>query len=184
MKFIFKSLFLVAVLSSNITFANNSIWLPLNSAQVEATLVADFNVSASSSWSFDLGQMTTLLNTAGNNPSNALIIELPYPDGSFHSFKVWESSIMESGLAAKFPQIKTYSGFDMANPRAILKLDVNPINFHAMVFDGTRTFMINPRKKNNASFYASFFKMDLINSRFDLSTKCIRISALLPSRLW
>ena len=74
MKFIFKSLFLVAVLSSNITFANNSIWLPLNSAQVEATLVADFNVSASSSWSFDLGQMTTLLNDAGNSPSNALII--------------------------------------------------------------------------------------------------------------
>lgn len=164
MKFIFKSLFLVAVLSSNITFANNSIWLPLNSAQVEATLVADFNVSASSSWSFDLGQMTTLLNAAGNSPSNALIIELPYPDGSFHSFKVWESSIMESGLAAKFPQIKTYSGFDVANPRAILKLDVNPINFHAMVFDGTRTFMINPRNKNNASVYASFFKKDLIRT--------------------
>ena len=133
MKFIFKSLFLFAVLASKFVFASNSIWLPLNSAQVETTLTADFNVSSSSAWSFDLAQMTSLLQTVGNNPSNAIVLELPYPDGSFHSFKVWESSIMESGLAAKFPQIKTYSGFDMANPRAILKLDVNPINFHAMV---------------------------------------------------
>jgi len=164
MKFIFNTLILLTVLFSGKTFANNSIWLPLNSAQVEATLAADFNVSASSSWSFDLSQMTNLLNTAGNNPNNAINISLPYPDGSFHTYKVWESSIMEAGLAAKFPQIKTYSGFDIANPGAVLKLDVNPINFHAMVFDGARTFMINPRNKNNASVYASFFKRNLIRT--------------------
>lgn len=164
MKFIFKSLFLFAVLASKFVFASNSIWLPLNSAQVETTLTADFNVSSSSAWSFDLAQMTSLLQTAGNNPSNAIVLELPYPDGSFHSYKVWESSIMESGLAAKFPQIKTYSGFDMANPGATLKLDINPINFHAMVFDGSRTFMINPRNRNNATIYASFFKKDLIRT--------------------
>ena len=110
MKFIFNTLFLFAVLFSGKTFANNSIWLPLNSAQVEATLAADFNVSASSSWSFDLSQMTNLLNTAGNNPNNAISISLPYPDGSFHTYKVWESSIMEAGLAAKFPQIKKVEG--------------------------------------------------------------------------
>jgi hypothetical protein len=164
MKFIFKSLFLFAVLASKFVFASNSIWLPLNSTQVETTLTADFNVSSSSAWSFDLAQMTSLLQTAGNNPSNAIVLELPYPDGSFHSYKVWESSIMESGLAAKFPQIKTYSGFDMANPGATLKLDINPINFHAMVFDGSRTFMINPRNRNNATIYASFFKKDLIRT--------------------
>jgi hypothetical protein len=164
MKFIFKSLFLFAVLASKFVFASNSIWLPLNSAQVETTLTADFNVSSSSAWSFDLAQMTSLLHTAGNNPSNAIVLELPYPDGSFHTYKVWESSIMESGLAAKFPQIKTYFGFDMANPGATLKLDINPINFHAMVFDGTRTFMINPRNRNNATIYASFFKKDLIRT--------------------
>lgn len=164
MKFIFKSLFLFAVLSSKFVFASNSIWLPLNSAQVETTLTADFNVSSSSAWSFDLAQMTSLLHTAGNNPSNAIVLELPYPDGSFHSYKVWESSIMEAGLAAKFPQIKTYSGFDMANPGATLKLDINPINFHAMVFDGSRTFMINPRNRNNATIYASFYKKDLIRT--------------------
>ena len=164
MKFIFKTLFLFAILSSKFVFASNAIWLPLNSAQVEATLAADFNVTSSSSWSFDLSQMTNLLHTAGDQPNAAITIELPYPDGSFHSYKIWESSIMESGLAAKFPQIKTYSGYDISNPAAVLKLDINPINFHAMVFDGVRTFMINPRNRNNASVYASFFKKDLIRT--------------------
>jgi hypothetical protein len=164
MKFIFKTLFLFAILSSKFVFASNAIWLPLNSAQVEATLAADFNVTSSSSWSFDLSQMTNLLHTAGDQPNAAITIELPYPDGSFHSYKIWESSIMESGLASKFPQIKTYSGYDISNPAAVLKLDINPINFHAMVFDGVRTFMINPRNRNNASVYASFFKKDLIRT--------------------
>jgi Metallo-peptidase family M12/Secretion system C-terminal sorting domain len=164
MKFIFKTLLLFAILSSQFVFASNAIWLPLNSAQVETTLAADFNVTSSSSWSFDLNQMTNILHTAGDQPNAAITIELPYPDGSFHSYKIWESSIMESGLASKFPQIKTYSGYDISNPAAVLKLDINPINFHAMVFDGVRTFMINPRNRNNASVYASFFKKDLIRT--------------------
>ena len=29
-------------------------------------------------------------------------VSLPLPDGNFQHFKIWESSLMEEGLAAKF----------------------------------------------------------------------------------
>src|ERR1700743_980093 len=41
--------------------------------------------------------------------NNEPVIEIPMPDGTTNRFRIWESSIMEPALAAKFPAIKTYT---------------------------------------------------------------------------
>src|SRR3954470_21633062 len=52
-------------------------------------------------------------------------ITLPKPDGSFARFRIEEVALMEPGLAAKFPEIRTYRGRDIDDPLASLQLDVN-----------------------------------------------------------
>ena len=45
-----------------------------------------------------------------NNRKNTPVLEIPLPDGRVGRFNVWESSIQEPGLEAKFPEIKTFAG--------------------------------------------------------------------------
>ncbi len=42
--------------------------------------------------------------------TSPLVVSLPAPNGGFQRFEVHESPIMEPGLAAKHPEIKTYAG--------------------------------------------------------------------------
>jgi hypothetical protein len=64
--------------------------------------------------------MQQLLNrapreSAGTLSKDGVEISLPLPDGGFGRFRIMESPVMEDGLAAKYPEIKTY-GLPWAYP--------------------------------------------------------------------
>jgi hypothetical protein len=61
------------------------------------------------------------------------VISLPAPGGGMQRFAILESSIMEAGLAAAHPEIKTYAGVGIDDPTARLRADTTPLGFHASV---------------------------------------------------
>src|SRR5215831_17368168 len=72
--------------------------------------------------------------TTVNDRSKAPVLEIPKPDGSISRFHVWESSVMEPALAAKFPEIKTFLGQGIDDPYATIRFGYDPyFGFHAQV---------------------------------------------------
>lgn len=61
------------------------------------------------------------------------VVEIPGPDGSLESFRVQRTQTMESELAAAHPEIQTWSGVGVDDPRSSIALDITPMGFHAFV---------------------------------------------------
>jgi hypothetical protein len=65
--------------------------------------------------------------------AGTLVIDLPWPDGSFRRYWIEESPIMEPALAAQFPEFKTYRGQGIDELTASVRLDWTPLGLHAML---------------------------------------------------
>jgi trimeric autotransporter adhesin len=92
---------------------------------------------------------------------NPLIVSLPDPDGGFQRFALAESPIMEPGLAAKHPEIKTYAGRGIDDPKATIRADMSPLGFHASVRSSKGSWYIDPYYHLDDSLYASYYRRDV-----------------------
>lgn len=90
-----------------------------------------------------------------------LQITLPRPDGTFARFQIEEVALMEPGLAAKFPEIKTYRGRDLDHPLTSLQLDVNGKTMHAQILSPSGTWYVDPYWQHDGRLYMSYAKSDL-----------------------
>src|SRR5690606_24093458 len=68
--------------------------------------------------------------------SSPAVITVPKPDGTFERFQIVEVPAMEPGLAAQFPEIRTFSGVGLDDPTANLRGGITSIGFHASVRNG------------------------------------------------
>jgi hypothetical protein len=134
----------------------------------------------------DLPGMQSLTAAAPREQSravaSALTISLPAPDGSFQRFVLEESPIMEEGLAAKHPEIKTYRGKGLDDPNATLRMDITPLGLHASVRSPNGGWYVDPYYKNDTSVYAAYSRADLVNPRAPLVEGRLDESALTLSR--
>jgi hypothetical protein len=96
-----------------------------------------------------------------DNPDRGTFIPLPTPDGRMRHFRVWLSEMMEEGLALKYPGIKTFTGIAQDDPSVTAQIDFTEFGFHALVFDGSATFFIDPVNDQKSEFYLSYYKRDL-----------------------
>ncbi|MFT6743031.1 MAG: hypothetical protein ACJAVF_004554, partial [Paraglaciecola sp.] len=114
----------------------------------------------------DLDALKGILNQAPQRfsaeaKSNPVILTLPMPDGGYEQFEIQEASIMHPELAAKFPEIKSYSGQGIDDPTASLRFDITQKGFHAMVRSGQHsTAYIDPYALNNTEDYVIYFRKD------------------------
>ncbi|MBX3283295.1 MAG: carboxypeptidase regulatory-like domain-containing protein [Acidobacteria bacterium] len=117
-------------------------------------------------YSLDLSGMKDVLTTApmeftrqaGSQPT---VISLPMPNGKFEAFSIEESPVMEPGLAARFPDLKTYRGQGIDDPTATLRFDVVPTGFHAIILRAAGTVFIDPYARGDIQNYVVYSKSSL-----------------------
>jgi len=91
-----------------------------------------------------------------------LVLALPLPDGTTQRFALREAPVMEPGLAASFPQIKTYAGRGLDDAGASVRLDLTPQGFHAQVLTGAgNSYYIDPASRTDTRHYLAFYKRDM-----------------------
>ena len=95
-----------------------------------------------------------------SNRNATPVIELPMPDGKMAKFHVWESSIQEPGLEAKFPDMKTFAGQGIDDPYATIRFDYTPSGFHAQVLTINGSYYIDPYAREELNKYISYFRTD------------------------
>ncbi|MBI2419219.1 MAG: hypothetical protein HYV28_15225 [Ignavibacteriales bacterium] len=102
-----------------------------------------------------------------------IVVSLPLPDGSFSRFTIVNSPIMESELAAKYPDIKTYSGQGIDDPAASVRFDITPAGFHAMIRSTNGTVFIDPYSKGNTRNYICYYKKDFVGDKQKREFVCL-----------
>ncbi|MGB5082343.1 MAG: reprolysin-like metallopeptidase [Burkholderiales bacterium] len=91
---------------------------------------------------------------AGTAPAR---IELPMPDGRTLEVAVEDSPVMAPGLAARYPEIRTFSA-QAVGIRG--RLDITPQGFHGMLYTPEGTLFIDPRAAGDARYYVSYYRRD------------------------
>lgn len=85
---------------------------------------------------------------------------LPMPDGSLQEYIVWEAPLMEAPLAAKYPNIKSYKGYQKSNPMNSVRFSTGPNGFHAAIRNGHDMIYIDPYSVSNNDFYTVYHTSD------------------------
>ncbi|MDY0082372.1 MAG: zinc-dependent metalloprotease family protein [Ignavibacteriaceae bacterium] len=159
---------------SSAQFNPQNYWSDINESQIELLRERDIIPKAYRTVSLNVEQMKNLLQTAPleftiNPGGKDVVMELPYPDGTMQRFIIFDSPIMEPELAAKYPDIKTYSGFGVDDKYATIRFDLTPLGFHAMVLSPNGAVFIDPYTIGDLHNYISYYKRDYVkfNSDFE-----------------
>jgi len=122
---------------------------------------------------FDFKALSTYLIGApmkivGGLNTDAIELLLPYPDGSNKTFVVVESPNMEAGISARYPSIKSYSGYCVDEPYRKLNLVVSPIGIHGVIDNPEGQVYLDPyfiyEKNYVQSYYTKDYHPDLSGS--------------------
>lgn len=91
-------------------------------------------------------------------------ITLPMPDGSLQRFLAVEASVMQDGLAAKFPDFKTYRVGGIDDPTAYGRISFTAAGFHGMIRSASGTFYIDPFSAQQPEFVMVYERSNFVVS--------------------
>ncbi|MFL6706635.1 MAG: M12 family metallo-peptidase [Massilia sp.] len=135
----------------------------------------------------DRGNMARLLAAAPHERAvkkaeSGFIIALPFPDGGYQRFRVVDSPIMEDGLAAKHPDIRTFAGKGVDDPTASLRMDISALGLHASVRSSKGNWYVDPLSTSSDSVHAAYFTRDAENTQGALREGSIDAPQLMLDR--
>ena len=140
-----KSLWQATTKKANMTALESRMQLPENN-------LFDLNLN---------GLKQNLVNSPKRDAKNSsTILSLPNADGKLENFKVYENSIMDPALAARYPEIKSYIGIGIDNPTATAYFSVSPLGFKSMVLSPDKSAVFIEPISQDLTTYSVYRKSD------------------------
>ncbi len=85
-----------------------------------------------------------------------ITVDIPMPDGAMQAFKMVESPVMEAGIAARYPELKSYSG--SAEDGTKLRMSVSSEGIHASVNTKAGIIILRPMSVASDTYISYYFK--------------------------
>ena len=130
--------------------------------RIQATHMSTYALDADGMRAVLAGAPTEFTPASRTHPA---IVSLPSPNGSFQRFKVVYAPVMMPGLAARHPEIRTYSGRGIDDPTASVRIAMTPLGFDASVRGMAGPWYIDPYFHTSQRVYATYYGRNLINDR-------------------
>ncbi|MFQ1791100.1 reprolysin-like metallopeptidase [Aeromonas veronii] len=102
-------------------------------------------------------------------------LTLPLPDGGEVTFALEAYNVLPADLAAKYPQIRTFKGYNPAHPVDTGRFDMGPQGFHAMFSHQGKMVFVDPLR--NAEGYAIYYQQDVYSRLEEDADKVIGADA-------
>ena len=163
MKYNLLSVALLAMTSFAFAQQKDSFWAKStrsNAAQLESRIqlpqnnLYDLNVEGLKA---SLAQSPARTATLKNS---SVVITLPNAEGITERFSVYENSIMDPALAARYPEIKSYIGIGIDNPTSTAYFSVSPLGFKSMVLNADKPAVFIEPFSQDLTTYSVFRKSD------------------------
>lgn len=136
-----------------------TVWkfIPKESIKNKSQLLTQLNHYKALSLNKD-ALLRSLPKGSPNANGKTSVVVLPLPDSTFIDFEVAESTVMDPVLAAKFPEIKTFSGKGINEPASHVRMEMTPRGFFAMVTLNGQTSYIQPNSSPDTLHYITYYK--------------------------
>lgn len=91
---------------------------------------------------------------------NGLNIDIPMPDGSLETFAIFDSPVLQKGIAARYPDIKSYKGYSLKNREKNIRFALSNSGFYAAINTLDGEIYIDPYSELVTDHYISYFNSD------------------------
>jgi len=94
-------------------------------------------------------------------------LELPKPDGTYGTYRIYENETMSPELCATFPEIRSFDGVPEDGSGEVVKLDLTPQGFHAMILSPSQpTMFIDPYSHGgDLTYYIVYSRADFVTDK-------------------
>jgi len=169
-----NSLLLIAIVLFSVTgFSQNkpSFWSKANTNRIDQKEIVFPKAlpQKSSIMNLDFEGLKRALTTVPKreeiNRISDVIVRFPNAEGNLEAFRIKEASVMTPELQVQFPNIRSFVGQGIDNPRAIVRFSFSPEKgLSSMVLSDQKTVFIEPYSSDLRT-YISF-----VNSEMDIRT--------------
>ena len=143
--------FMLTVMSA---FSQNPMWIKTSADRLSGLEKTDRNTVPKQYQLFQLdyeGIKSQLAAAPSRNTEGLLsptILTFPNAQGKLEKYRIYESSVMEAELAVQHPEIQSYVGVGIDNPKSKIHLTTTIFGLHGMVLSNKETFYIDPYTKD------------------------------------
>ena len=136
LQFDIKYLFAIVSFFFCVSYVNAQENFFVKSPELKGRFKIEKNITSSNIYKINQLGMKQYLAKAPlefTNSNKPLLIAIPLPDGTTENYEIFESPILAPEIAAKFPEIKTYTGKSQNNNGRSVRISFTANGFDAII---------------------------------------------------